>query len=442
VSANTSTLDPHGDPAPLARGWLGQTRFAQAEELWRIIPLCVLAYSLLLPQEMRLTISGQTIYPYRAAVMLLTPWVLYQMLSGHLRLVLADLVVAVGGIWIVASMMTIYGPAEGFVRGGAIGLDVLAPYFVARLCISDLTDFRRFLVIFAPGAFLAGASILLESLARTPLVRPAAATIFGPLPIYEDGKPVGESEIFTSFRFGLLRAAGPFSHAILAGLFLTSLIPIYFLSSIRRWPRKIGTAAGLLCVLSISSAAFLGLLMSIGMIGYDWLQRRIEFVSWKLLAFVIITGLLFLHLLSNSGIVDALIRLTLNPQTGYYRLIIWEYGLASIQENPLLGIGYLGYERPLWLNSSIDAHWLLLGVRHGIVPVITLFGVALYSVGALALASTRVRETDRRTLAGLAMSLTIMIVLGFTVSFFGGVLIWFFALLGAGLSLSAHALHR
>ena len=436
MSANTSTLEDFAEPAHQARGWLARTRFPEAEALWRIAPLVVLAYSLLLPQEMRLNIAGQTIYPYRGAVILLTPWVLYQLVTGHLRLVLADLVVLIGSIWIVVSMMANYGSGQGFVRGGAIALDVLAPFFVARLCISSLTDFRRFLVLFAPGAFLAGASILLESVARTAIVRPAAAAIFGPLPLYQDGKMVGESEILTSFRFGMLRAAGPFSHSILAGLFLSSLIPLYFLSGVRKWPKKVGLASGLLCVLSISSAAFLGLLMSFAMIGYDWLQRRTEFLSWKLLAFAGVMFALFLHFLSDSGLIDALVRLTLNPQTGYYRLIIWEYGLASIQENPLFGIGYSGYERPIWLNSSIDAHWLLLGVRHGLVPVVALFGLSLFVVGSIATACTRTRDLERGTLAGIAMSLVIMIVLGFTVSFFGGVLIWFFALLGAGLSVS------
>src|SRR3546814_6186739 len=48
--------------------------------------------------------------------------------------------------------------------------------------------------------------------------------IFGALPFYYGGEEVAELTLDPSFRFGLLRAAGPFSHAILAGLFFASQI--------------------------------------------------------------------------------------------------------------------------------------------------------------------------------------------------------------------------
>src|SRR3546814_13280900 len=121
--------------------------------------------------------------------------------------------------------------------------------------------------------------MLSESVARAPLVRPAMASIFGALPFYYGGEEVADLTLAPSFRFGLLRAAGPFSHAILAGLFLASLLPIYAMSGIRGWPKKSGVLVSLLGVLSWSSAAILGLLIGAGLVAYDWLQRQVEILS-------------------------------------------------------------------------------------------------------------------------------------------------------------------
>src|SRR3546814_12660648 len=101
------------------------------------------------------------------------------------------------------------------------------------------------------------------------------ASIFGALPFYYGGEEVAELTLDPSFRFGLLRAAGPFSHAILAGLFFASLLPVYALSGVTGWPIKVGWMSSLAGVLSWSSAAILGLLVGDALVAYDWFQKRV-----------------------------------------------------------------------------------------------------------------------------------------------------------------------
>lgn len=411
--------------------------FAPRQAHWmRLMPLLLLAYSVLLPQELRITLAGQTIYPYRAVILLLAPWIFYQLLSNRHRYHVADALALLGCGWIVIAMMVIYSPGDGFLRGMAIALDILAPYLIGRCSILDISDIRRFLICFAPGAGLVALSLLAESAVRAPLVRPAMAGIFGALPFYYGGEEVAELTLDPSFRFGLLRAAGPFSHAILAGLFFASLLPVYALSGITGWPKKVGWMSSLVGVLSWSSAAIMGLLVGAALVAYDWMQKRVEILSWRALAAASALSVLVVHMASQSGVINILVRLTLDPQTGYFRLLIWRHGIESIRNHPLSGIGYAAYERPDWMSSSIDSQWLVLAVRHGLVAAAALFAVAGIAVAATSLASLRHDEADRRMMVGLAITLFMMTLMGFTVAFFGGLLIWYFTLLGMGMSLA------
>src|SRR3546814_1376571 len=99
-------------------------------------------------------------------------------------------------------------------------------------------------------------------------------------------------------------------------------------------------------VLSWSSAAIMGLLVGAALVAYDWLQKRVEILSWRALAAASALSVLVVHLASQNGVVNILVRLTLDPQTGYFRLLIWRHGVESIRNHPPGGIGYAAYERP------------------------------------------------------------------------------------------------
>ena len=402
----------------------------------QILPLLILAYSVLLPQEVRVSLAEQNIYPYRAAIILLSPWFIYQIASGSLRCHFVDGMVFLGCGWIVIAMMAIYSPGQGLIRGMAIGLDIVAPYLAGRICVREISDFRRFLVFFAPGAAFVAAGMLAESAAGAPLVRPAFAQIFGPLPQYLGGEEFSALHVGPTFRFGLLRASGPFAHPILAGLFLASLLPLYALSGIKGWPRKLGVGSSLFAVLTWSSAAIFGLLIPIAMVLFDWLQKAIEFISWKMAFYFGLLGALIIQLGSQNGLISILVRMTIDPQTGYDRLLIWRFGLESSRNHPIFGIGYASYERYEWMSESIDAHWLLLGVRHGLLTMIALLAAAVATIALVGFAASRHHETDRAALVGVGIALLTMTLLGFTVAFFGGVMIWYFVLVGISLSLS------
>ena len=402
----------------------------------QVLPLLILAYSVLLPQEVRISLAEQNIYSYRAAIILLSPWFIYQIASGRLRFHFVDGLVILGCGWIVIAMIANYSLGQGLIRGTAIVIDIAAPYLAGRICIRKISDLRRFLVFLAPGGAFVAVGLLAESIAGAPLVRPAFAMIFGPLPQYLGGEEFSALQTGPTFRFGFLRATGPFGHPILAGLFLASLLPLYALSGIKGWPGKLGAGSSLFAFLTWSSAAIYGLLIPIAVMLFDWLQKVIEFINWRIAILFGLLGALIVQFGSQNGLISILVRMTIDPQTGFYRLLIWRFGLDSIRNHPIFGIGYASYERYEWMSESIDAHWLLLGVRHGLPAMIALLAAAVATIALVGSAASRHGETDRGAIVGAAIALLSMTVLGFTVAFFGGVMIWYFVLVGISLSLA------
>ena len=401
----------------------------------RVAPVAVLIIGLLLPVEVRYNFAGQTLYAYRIAWMLFAPWILFQILAGRFQFRFIDAMVGLAALWMVASFAVVDGIVRGGPAGVALGLDVLMPYLITRYTIRSFHDFRVLLVLLAPVALGIAVLMVLESVTQTRFIRSGAASIFGSLGRAEYGGDVGPLKLGDA-RYGLMRATGPFSHPILAGVFFAGLMPLYYFSRLRGWPWLVGMASGLGAIFTLSSAAFLGLLIFAGLAAYDWLQKRVAFLTWPMFIGVAAAALAVLQVLSKSGLVAVLIRYTVNPATGYYRLLIWEYGSRSVAKHPWWGIGYDPFEKLKWMTDSVDTVWLAIAIRNGLPPALLLGGAVLVAIIALARTAARSRTVDGPAAMGLAITLTIFFVLGFTVSFFGGMLIWFVMLLAVAGSLS------
>jgi len=407
-----------------------------------LLPMVLLVYSTLLPQEVRVSVAGQVIYPYRAVALILLPWLLNRIATGRMPFRLADLWVFAGVAWMIVSFCAFYGLGDGIRRGGALAYDVIAPYLIARCSIRNFQDLRRLLIIAAPGLMLAGVSMMVESVTHRQLIRPFAASIFGPLPYFENGQAVSEGKDFNVVRLGLLRAPGPFSHPILAGLFMASFLPIFAYSSIKKWPFVFGLIASSFAIFSVSSAAFLSFIITGIFFGYDQLLKHVKGLGWRFFLFILCVFLIFLETASQNGVMPIIIRYTLDPSTGWFRQLIWEYGTQSIEKHPWFGIGFTDYERLPWMINSIDNHWLLLGVRHGYITPICIFMACLVSAMSLAQASASLGKSDGKLARALVCSLVGLVLLGFTTSYFGGMLTWFSCMIAICVSLSSNISHN
>lgn len=404
---------------------------------WAVLPAVLMVYSILLPPEVHIVLAGQNLYAYRLAIILLLPWVLSASLKNSNTWKLADGLFLVGGLWMILSFVAIYDVADGLVRGGALAADVIVPYFVARLSLRSFDDLRRFLIYLAPGLAFVAAILALESITHTPMIRRAAAGIFGQLSGYENGVASGVTREVNDFRFGLLRASGPFPFSILGGLFLASFLPLYLIGGIRGWPKVAGLLAIAGGFFTISTAVFLSVLMQLALIVIDYAQKIISAFKWKNFLILLAMFIAIIQVSTQNGLISIVVRLSLNNWTAYYRTLIWKYGIISVKNNPIFGIGFYEYDRPGWMTDSIDAHWLLWAVRHGFLLPVLLLMTVFMAVYGLANGSGCLAVRDRNIARATAISIAVFVISGFTVAYFGGIVCWLSMLIGMGTSLAS-----
>lgn len=405
-----------------------------------LLPVLLLFYAAMLPAEVRIVLAGQTLYAPRLVGFALIPVLFFRIVREPIRWSVWDGVYVFGAFWMIIAFMYNYGPAEGMRRGFALAFDMLIPFIAARLCIRSLDELRRFLIFAAPALAVAAASMILEVMAGQLLVRPFFASMFGSLTQYSEGVAVGTKGFFVESRLGIIRATGPFAHPILAGAFLATLVPLYYYVGIRRWPKFVGLFAGLCAVLSVSSTAFVALIVGAGVIAADIVQRMVNFVSWRVIIPAVAAAGFLAHMGTERGLVAFISQFTLNPRTAHYRRRIWDYGMQSVENHPWFGIGFKTYERIDWMVvNSVDAHWLMLAIRFGFIPTVAILGVAVAAMVMVGRGAARSRGHDRNAYVAIIACTVSMIMAGMSVAFFGGAETWFYMIIGITMSIGMAA---
>lgn len=384
-----------------------------------------LFYILLLPGQFGVRLAGLALPLYRFVLLAGLAYIVAAFVTRRVRLQLPDFGIIAMVLWICASMSVVMDGATAFSGSGAQLIDIGLAYFFARVTIRDSRDLRITLILLAPGLVLIGMDMAVEMALGRPIYQLAASAI--------TGQPPPD----VSIRFGLLRSMGPFPHAIGAGMFMGSFLPIYGMSGIRGWPKLAGLLAAVCGFFSISSAAILSLGMGAALIFYHWMTELAAQITWKLL--LALTGLILFvaEAGTNSGVLGLVMRFaSLNKVTGYYRILILKYGSASVVAHPLFGIGYHEWARPLWMGPSIDNYWLLLAVQYGVFPAIALLlvvGCTLYRMGRNLSPQPVV---DRRLMIGVAITIAVFALGLVSVAIWAQPQIWFYSLLGIGVSLA------
>ena len=414
-------------------------RVVDSESFLQVAPLVLLIYSFLLFPPETLMHAGSLALPlYRLMIIVTSIYVMIRISTARVPLTLADLLVGLSAVWMMISFIVYYGATEGMTRSVALVIDAFGAYLVARSCIVDVNSLRRLLIALAPGLFFVGAEMMAESLSHKLLVRPFFASIFGGLSQFSNGVASGDLALHEEVRLGLLRAFGPFSHPILAGAIMTSVFPMYYMSGLRSWPRYLGLVAAFLGLFSVSSSAFLSIALACALIGVEWGRKFFKGVSWPLISWCIVLVLMVVQIGSKHGVVPILIRYTIDPGTGFFRTLIWQYGWASIMAHPFFGIGYEEYARPEWMwSSSVDAHFLALGIRHGLITPFALLAGAIAAAVRLGRKAGVTRGADRRLMLGVNFALVTLLLLSMTVTYFGEANVWFMCIIGICASLGA-----
>ncbi len=195
----------------------------------------------------------------------------------------------------------------------------------------------------------------------------------------------------TTFRHGLARVAGPYSHAILAGIMLAIAYRLQrWLQQAGHWePRFAGppvpkarliTAVLLVGLLmTVARGPWLGALVAaaVGAVGVARNRRRALWLASAVLAAAVVGGGIAMadYLDIKPGMV-----MTMSQESAFYRKVLFEKYLDIALESAWFGWGLTTWPKVRGMES-IDNYYLLLSLMHGVpamlMLVVMLLGSAL-----------------------------------------------------------------
>lgn len=110
--------------------------------------------------------------------------------------------------------------------------------------------------------------------------------------------------------------------------------------------------------------------LAIGAFLYDHLMIR-NHRRWLVLWLIIAVAASIFAVASSNPVKWIILHLTLDPQTGYFRILIWDTAFDYIAHSPWIGYAYQSFGNDI-IDGSVDSIWLLDTLRFGI-PMLLLF---------------------------------------------------------------------
>jgi hypothetical protein len=259
---------------------------------------------------------------------------------------------------------------------------VLAPYFVARWVISaeglDVAVARRFVII------VFGVALVGVWEARFGF-NPFHALI-GPL------FPGQGKGWVTTFRYGVARVAGPYSHAILAGIMLAVAFVLQrWLHSASHWEARFAhlralpwpkarvitavLAVGML--MTVARGPWLGALVAVAIfaVGQAANRRRALIIAGAVLAVGAVAGG---WVLNGYLDIEPGAAMTMSQESALYRKVLFEKYLDIALDSVWFGWGLTTWPKVPGM-ASIDNYYLLISLMHGVPAMVMLVWMLLGS---------------------------------------------------------------
>ena len=249
-------------------------------------------------------------------------------------------------------------PMAAIVLRLGMAYECLGLYFLFRVFVQDLEDFRRITRMLCVLMIPVAATMLIEMETG----RNSFAAVFG-----------GDTEV--DYRHGHYRARGPFVHAILAGTIGAVCLPMAMLL----WPkeRKLAlagmAAAGGIVVASGSSGPVMTVLTILAAMGLWMVRTHIKAIRWSAVALIIL-----LDLMMNDPVYYLMAKIDITGgSTGWHRAELIRAAIEHFNGWWLVGTDYTRDWMPtgIYANSDqtdITNHFLAMGVIGGL-PLLGLF---------------------------------------------------------------------
>jgi len=328
--------------------------------------------------------------------------------------------------WLFLALTENNGLDRAIKYGGALGLEAVGGYLIARAYIRSASQLTRMLKAYVLLIVVIGLFSIPEALYGIRFFSFLGSPALDPLAL------VNENPGYT--RLGMHRASVTFDHPILYGTFCATALGMawyIFLNSRLRWAALVAIVVA--TFFAISSAPLLSCFVVGAFILWEKASR--SFAKRAVVTAWIVGGLaVVIEAFSNRSIVAALLPfVSLDHHTAYYRLLIWEFASNNIMDSPIFGIGLNTWVRPAWMPSSVDSFWLVVALTGGfpaIILLVTFVILLLVKVHKQTYFPEPAQHWQMRfawTAAVLSLCLQ-----AFTVHYWGAMHSFFFFVLGLG----------
>jgi hypothetical protein len=381
----------------------------------------VVTVAIFLPEALGFFAFGLRLTPARLVLLVLTPVMLFSfgslLGSERYRFVFSDFFMPATLVWMIVALAKVNGLDDAVKSGGVAGLETIGPYLIMRCLLRTREDVHAIARLLCIIAAVAGPLGLADTVAQYPIVHDQLARLTG----YTYYHPGTLRNLMEEYRLGLFRAQGIFEHPILYGVVMcyALMLSVDLGGWTKIWCR---CGAGLGLFLSLSSAPWGALVLGVAL----WLYVRLAPFShrWAVLdtAAALAIGIFLMAMPNPFGWI--INHFTLDPATGYFRELIWQYAGTDIMQSPIVGLGTTeNWFRPDWMPSSLDSLWLSMAMKFGI-PGSVLNGLAVIGAVSLPVVRTaanrgRIGRRDVRLADALGVITFLTVYLGFTVDYWG-----------------------
>ena len=284
--------------------------------------------------------------------------------------------------WVLAGTVTytiLWGSSDALINRLGLAYDALGLYFIFRFLLRDLDDVKRVCRLFALTLIPLALAMGFEKLTgRNPFF------VFGGVPE------------FTVIRDGVLRCQGPFGHPILAGTFGAAWFPLFVGLWLQGKGQRLLAGLGVLSAMLIT--VFAGSSGPIATFGAGilgcamWRVRN----SMKAVRWGIVSVLLIMQVVMKAPVWFVFARVNiLSGSTGWHRANLMDRTFAHFWDWWLLGTKDT-ISWGVWAGD-ITNHFILQGVRGGLITMILFIAIVVMSFSAVGQAMRAMRGKSRRT---------------------------------------------
>jgi hypothetical protein len=431
---------PRRLPAPVFRD--RSVRRAAAKRKWSIVAILISA-TLLLPYTAAIYIGELKLTPIKILVVLLVLPAAFRLIGssgGGQRRLLASDAYAFGTFVLMSLAPLIISGSRDLVSALSQAIEFYGMYLIARAYISDISSVEDLIRGLQVATIVVVALGLLDTVSHRYVTQDLTDFLFPVTP----GRSLDASDSqLNRAILGMvsLRATSTFDHPILFGTFCATVLPLYLYSPMSRTRRYFLVAVCITgCLVALSSAPLLALSIVLSVHFYDRVMKAYKW-RWKLLLSLLAACVIASNVVSDNPLGWLFRNLTFDPQTAYFRLLIWEAGATVVGNNPWLGIGF-NQTGDRILDSSTDSLLLAKAIIYG-VPMIALLYLSALSATAPIRDEAAVRQAHPQldvTSTAFSLSLSTIMFVSITVTFWNAVWLFFALCIGARVSLKEQCL--